>query len=125
MAIFEEALGTAATGVVVTVAAAVVAPILLPVLVSVGRPLIKSAIKGAILAYGRGQEVVGEMQETLEDMTAEVRAELRHGGNGASRSRQAPAARARQARGNAGTRRRAGARTARRARPAQEAAATA
>jgi hypothetical protein len=124
MAIFEEALGTAATGIVVTVAAAVVAPILLPVVVSVGRPLIKSAIKGAILAYGRGQEVIGEMQETLEDLTAEARSELRTGANG-GRARLT-SARSRQARGNGSTPRRRGAgRGGRRARATQEAAATA
>jgi hypothetical protein len=52
------------------------------VIVNVGRPLLKGAIKGAIMAYGRGQEVVGELGETIEDLTAEARSELRHAGNG-------------------------------------------
>jgi Protein of unknown function (DUF5132) len=82
MAMLEGGAGAVGVGVVVGLAAAVLAPVLMPVIVNVGRPLLKGAIKGAIMAYGRGQEVVGELGETIEDLTAEARTELRHAGNG-------------------------------------------
>jgi Protein of unknown function (DUF5132) len=114
MALFEGSAGTVAVGAVVGLAAAVLAPVLLPVLVNVGRPMLKGAIKGAIMAYGRGQEVVGELGETIEDLTAEARDEMR-----STNRRTAPAA-ARNTRG-AGARSRA--RKSRTAKQAEAAAA--
>ena len=69
MAIFEGTAGTVGVGVVVGLAAAVMAPVLLPVIVTVGRPLLKGAIK---------------------DLTAEARTEIRHNGGG-SRAQAMPA----------------------------------
>ena len=77
MALFEGTAGSVVVGAVVGLAAAVLAPVILPVVATVGRPLLKGAIKGAIKAYGRGQEVVGELTETIEDMSVEVREEMR------------------------------------------------
>jgi hypothetical protein len=116
MALFEESLGGVIAGAVVVGAVSLAAPIVLPVLVNVGRPLIKNAIKGAILAFGRGQELFGEMSETLEDLTAEARAEM---GNGHGRAAARPRARSR---GNG--RKRSATRT-RRTRAASESAAAA
>ena len=117
MALFEESLGGVIAGAVVVGAVSLAAPIVLPVLVNVGRPLIKNAIKGAILAFGRGQELFGEMSETLEDLTAEARAEM---GNGHGRA----AARPRRAQGRGNGRKRSATRT-RRTRAASESAAAA
>jgi Protein of unknown function (DUF5132) len=77
MAIFEDVVaGEAATGLVVGLAAAVVVSAILPTIVSVGRPLLKGAIKGGIMLYERGQEVAAELGETVEDLFAEAKSEL-------------------------------------------------
>jgi len=60
----------------VGVAAAVVAPIVLPVLDAVVRPVLKSAIKGGIILYNKGREIVAEVAESVEDLAAEAKAEL-------------------------------------------------
>lgn len=77
MAIFEEVVaGEAATGLVVGLAAVVAAPVILPAIISVGRPLLKGAIKGGIMLYERGQEMAAELSETFEDLVAEAKSEL-------------------------------------------------
>lgn len=58
------------------VAAAVVAPVLLPVVGAVVRPVLKTAIKGGILLYHKGREMVAEVVESVEDLTAEAKAEM-------------------------------------------------
>ena len=40
------------------------------------RTLAKSGIKGGFLAYEKGKELAAETKETLEDLTAEAKAEL-------------------------------------------------
>jgi hypothetical protein len=47
-----------------------------PVLGRVMKPLVKTAIKGGIVAYGWGREGLAEMQEYLEDTYAEANAEM-------------------------------------------------
>ncbi len=78
MALFKRAeqAGPLVTGLVVGVATLALAPILLPTLARVGRPVVKAAIKGAILAYQTGRETLAELAEVAEDLLAEARAEL-------------------------------------------------
>ncbi len=61
---------------IVGVAAAIVAPVLLPVVGAVVRPVLKTAIKGGILLYNKGRELVAEAVESVEDLTAEAKAEM-------------------------------------------------
>lgn len=46
------------------------------VLVPALRPVAKSALKGGILLFEKGREWMAEASESLEDVVAEVRAEL-------------------------------------------------
>ena len=48
----------------------------LPAVASVGRPLARAAIKSGLLLIERGREAIAEAGEELEDLVAEVRAEL-------------------------------------------------
>jgi hypothetical protein len=65
---------------VVGITAGLVATIIAPLIVSAarkaGRPLAKSLIKGGIIVYERGREAVAGGGEVMEDMMAEVRAEM-------------------------------------------------
>jgi len=60
----------------VGVAVAVLAPVLLPVVGAAVRPILKTAIKGGILLYNKGRELVAEAVESVEDLTAEAKAEM-------------------------------------------------
>ncbi|MDC8756525.1 DUF5132 domain-containing protein [Janthinobacterium fluminis] len=81
-----------AVGVGAALAATVLAPVLTPVLATLGRPLAKSLIRGAMLFYEKSRETVAMAGEAMEDLIAEVRAEDagRHGG-AAARQEAAPA----------------------------------
>ncbi len=60
----------------VGVGAAVLAPLVSPVVGKVTRPILKSAIKGGLLAYEKAKVMGAEAMETVEDLAAEARAEL-------------------------------------------------
>jgi hypothetical protein len=60
----------------VGVGAAVLAPLVSPAVGKVARPVLKSAIKGGLLAYGKAKVLGAEALETLEDLAAEARTEL-------------------------------------------------
>lgn len=66
-----------AVGLTAAVAATVLAPVLVPLLTAAGRPLAKSLIKGGVLLYEKGREAVAESGEIIEDLIAEVHAEMR------------------------------------------------
>lgn len=51
----------------------------LPLAAGVGKPLVKSAVKGGILAYEKAKGALAEVGETWEDIVAEARAELAEG----------------------------------------------
>jgi hypothetical protein len=79
MALFEEGLlaNGVSTGVIVAVgAAAVLVPVLLPVVATTARPLVKGVIKTGVTLYDRGNEVVAEFGEMIEDLVAEVKSEM-------------------------------------------------
>ncbi len=59
------------------IAAIVLLPVLVPVAAGkIGKPLAKATIKGGIVLYQKGQGVMAEVGETLEDVLAEAKAEL-------------------------------------------------
>ncbi len=94
MSILEDAMkggNIIVTGLAIGVGAAVLAPLLLPVV----RPVAKSVLKAGLDAYDQGRVMLAELNEQVEDMVAEVRADLegerKAGGNGAAAERvQAP-----------------------------------
>jgi hypothetical protein len=78
MALFEEGLlaNGLSTGLVVGLGAAVlVGPMLLPVVATVAKPLVKGVIRTGMTLYDKGNEVVAEMGEMIEDLVAEVKSE--------------------------------------------------
>jgi hypothetical protein len=56
------------------------APVVIPVVGAVLKPLAKAVIKGGIMAYEGARLSIAETRETLEDITAEAKAEIaQHG----------------------------------------------
>jgi hypothetical protein len=53
-----------------------VAPVAIPIVAQAARPLLKTVIKGGVLAYERASELVAEALETVEDLAAEAKAEV-------------------------------------------------
>ena len=72
--------GPVGKGLALGITAVVLAPIILPVVTRAARPLAHAALKTGMIFYERGREAVAEAQEVLEDVIAEVRAELVQGG---------------------------------------------
>ena len=54
----------------------VLAPIALPIIGSVAKPVVKSIIKGALITYEGVKVTIAEAKESLEDITAEAKAEV-------------------------------------------------
>ncbi len=52
------------------------APVVIPIVGSVAKPLVKAAIKGALVTYEGAKVALAEAKESLEDMTAEAKAEI-------------------------------------------------
>ena len=80
MALFDgivEGFGSAwVPSVLVGVGVALVAPVVVPALAAGMRPLAKAVIKGGIMVYDKGTEVLAEAGEQLSDLVAEVRSEI-------------------------------------------------
>ena len=62
--------------VLVGVGVALVVPVVVPALGAGMRPLAKAVLKGSIMVYDKGAEVLAEAGEQLSDLVAEVRSEL-------------------------------------------------
>ena len=62
--------------VLVGVGVALVAPAVVPALAAGMRPLAKAVLKGGIMVYDKGAEVLAEASEQLSDLVAEVRSEI-------------------------------------------------
>jgi len=75
MALLDNGLKVS-TGVAVGLGAILLAPTVLPIIAAVARPLVKATIKGGIILYERGKELIAETAEVLEDLAAEAKAEL-------------------------------------------------
>ena len=77
MGLFDNGLkGNILSGLAIGIGAAVLAPAILPILVGAAKPLVKAAIKGGIVLYDRSKESFAEVGEVMEDLVAEVKAEL-------------------------------------------------
>ena len=77
MGLFDNGLrGNIFTGLAMGIGVAVLAPAVLPILVGAAKPLVKAAIKGGIVLYDRSKESFAEVSEVVEDIVAEVKAEL-------------------------------------------------
>jgi hypothetical protein len=75
MALFDNGFRVS-TGLVIGIGAVILAPVIMPVLAAAAKPLIKAGLKGGVLLYEKGQEMIAEAQELFEDLAAEVKAEL-------------------------------------------------
>lgn len=64
------------TGLAIGLGAIILAPVVIPVVAAVVKPLLKAGIKGSMLLFEKSKEVLAETQEMIEDLTAEVKAEL-------------------------------------------------
>lgn len=77
MALLDNGLkGNILTGLAIGVGAAVIAPAVIPVLAGIAKPIAKALIKGGITLYDRTREAIAEGSEVLEDIVAEVKAEM-------------------------------------------------
>ncbi len=80
MSIWEDLLeGKSLTGIAIGIGAVTLAPIVVPVVASVVKPAAKAAIKGGIILYDKGREIVADTVEVTEDLVAEARSELQAG----------------------------------------------
>lgn len=68
--------GNLMTGLGIGLGASILAPAVVPLVGAVVRPLAKAAIKGGIILYERGKEMMAEVREVTEDLAAEAQAEL-------------------------------------------------
>lgn len=64
------------TPILIGIGALLLAPVVLPAAGSVVRPLIKATLKSGLLLASKGRELISEAMESLEDITAEVKAEM-------------------------------------------------
>jgi hypothetical protein len=77
MGLFDNGLkGNIVTGLAIGIGTALVAPQLIPALAGVVKPLAKAAIKGSLVLYEKSKEAVAEAGEMMEDIVAEVKAEM-------------------------------------------------
>ncbi|MGA3084444.1 MAG: DUF5132 domain-containing protein [Thermodesulfobacteriota bacterium] len=77
MALFESWKGNILGGLAIGIGASVVAPVVIPILSTVVKPLTKAAIKGGFVLYEKSRETLAEVQEVVEDLVAESKAEIR------------------------------------------------
>ncbi|MGC9194694.1 MAG: DUF5132 domain-containing protein [Syntrophobacteraceae bacterium] len=75
MALFDNGLKIG-TPILVGIGALLLAPLVLPAAGNIAKPLIKATVKSGLLIAQKGRELLSEAMESLEDITAEVKAEL-------------------------------------------------
>ena len=75
MPLFENGLKVG-TPILIGIGALVLAPMVIPVVGAAVKPLAKAAIKSGLIFVQRGRELISEAAEAIEDITAEVKAEL-------------------------------------------------
>ena len=63
-------------GIAAGIGAVVLAPILIPAVAKASKPVAKALIKGGVIAYQKSRSAIAETGEVLEDLVAEVKAEL-------------------------------------------------
>jgi hypothetical protein len=64
------------TGLALGAGAVILGPIVIPIVAGVLKSLTKAGIKGGLILYEKGKIAAEEARETIEDLTAEARAEL-------------------------------------------------
>ncbi len=64
------------TGLAIGLVVIVLAPAIAPAIAAVVRPVAKASIKSAIILYEKTLELITEAKESVEDLAAEVQAEL-------------------------------------------------
>ena len=64
------------TGLAVGIGAAVLAPVVVPTVARAAKPLAKAAIKGGLMLYVSGREMLAELSEVAEDVYAEATSEF-------------------------------------------------
>ncbi len=68
--------GLTVGNVAIGVGIVILAPIVLPVIGSIVKPILKAGIKGGLVAYEGLRVAIAEAKESLEDLTAEAKAEI-------------------------------------------------
>lgn len=63
-------------GLAIGAAVVLLAPVVLPVVAGMAKSLTKASIKGGLILFEKGKVAIAEAQETIEDLTAEAKAEL-------------------------------------------------
>lgn len=63
-------------GIAAGVGAVILAPVLIPAVAKASKPVAKAVIKGGIIAYNKSKSAIAETGEILEDLVAEVKADL-------------------------------------------------
>jgi hypothetical protein len=76
MALGNFLTGATLRGILIGVAAVKLAPYVMPALTGASRPLARAAVKSGLVAYEKGREAIAEMGEIMDDLVAEVQAEL-------------------------------------------------
>jgi galactitol-specific phosphotransferase system IIC component len=80
MALLDDILGIGigemGTGLLFGLGAIVLVPVVLPVVGAVAKPVAKAAIKGGLLLAEKVKVTVAEVKESMENVTAEAKAEL-------------------------------------------------
>ncbi|MFO7748656.1 MAG: DUF5132 domain-containing protein [Desulfobacteraceae bacterium] len=64
------------TNVAVGAGVVILTPIVLPLVGSIAKPIFKAVIKGALVTYEGTRVAIAEAKESLEDITAEAKAEV-------------------------------------------------
>lgn len=75
MALFDDGLKIG-TPILIGIGALLLAPVVVPSVGTVVKPLAKATIKSGLIFVHKGRELISEAVEALEDITAEVKAEL-------------------------------------------------
>jgi hypothetical protein len=63
-------------GAALGVGLALLVPVAIMALAPVVKPLARSAVRGGLLAYEKGREALEEIGESMEDLKAEIEAEM-------------------------------------------------
>lgn len=71
---FLEELGI--PGIAAGVGAVILAPVIVPGVAKASKPVAKAVIKAGIIAYTKSRSAIAETGEILEDLVAEVKADL-------------------------------------------------
>lgn len=75
MALFENGFKLG-TPILLGIGVMILAPVALPIITAAVKPLAKATIKGGLSLIQMSRELISEVAETFEDITAEVKTEL-------------------------------------------------